>query len=30
VQRGKVAAKYALDNYAQGTLMETLINIYNS
>ena len=29
-ERGKYAAQYALDNYAQGSLMETLINIYNS
>jgi len=29
-QRGKNAAKYALNNYAQGSLMETLIKIYNS
>jgi len=28
--RGKTAAKYALDNYAQGSLMDTLIKIYNS
>ena len=28
--RGKAAAKYALDNYAQGSLMDTLIKIYNS
>jgi len=28
--RGKTAAKYALDNYAQGSLMETLIKIYRS
>jgi len=30
VQRGKNAAKYALDNYAQDSLMDTLIRIYNS
>jgi len=29
-QRGKNAAKYAFDNYAQGSLMDTLIEIYNS
>jgi len=29
-QRGKNAAKYALDNYAQDSLMDTLIKIYNS
>ena len=29
-QRGKNAAKYALENYAQDSLMETLISIYNS
>jgi len=29
-ERGKQAAKYALDNYAQGSLMNTLIEIYNS
>jgi len=29
-QRGKNAAKYALDNYAQGSLMDTLIAIYSS
>jgi glycosyltransferase involved in cell wall biosynthesis len=29
-ERGKKAAKYALDNYAQGSLMETLIGIYNA
>jgi len=29
-QRGKNAAKYALNNYAQGSLMDTLIKIYNS
>ena len=29
-QRGKTAAKYALDNYAQDSLMETLIDIYNT
>jgi len=29
-QRGKNAAKYALDNYAQDSLMDTLIGIYNS
>jgi len=29
-QRGKNAAKYALDNYAQGSLMNTLIEIYES
>jgi len=29
-QRGKAAAKYALENYAQDSLMETLIRIYNS
>jgi len=29
-ERGKKAAKYALDNYAQGSLMNTLINIYQS
>jgi len=29
-QRGKNAAKYALDNYAQGSLMDALIEIYNS
>jgi len=29
-QRGKNAAKYALENYAQGSLMDTLIGIYNS
>jgi glycosyltransferase involved in cell wall biosynthesis len=28
--RGKNAAIYALENYAQGSLMETLIKIYNS
>ncbi|MDR2598909.1 MAG: glycosyltransferase family 4 protein [Oscillospiraceae bacterium] len=28
VARGKAAAKYALENYAQGSLMDTLINIY--
>jgi len=30
IQRGKNAAKYALDNYAQGSLMDTLIRIYKS
>jgi glycosyltransferase involved in cell wall biosynthesis len=29
-QRGKNAAAYALKNYAQGSLMDTLIEIYNS
>ena len=29
-ERGEKAAKYALDNYAQGSLMNTLIEIYNS
>jgi len=29
-QRGKNAAKYALENYAQDSLMDTLIGIYNS
>ena len=29
-KRGKNAAKYALDNYAQGSLMDTLIGIYNA
>ena len=29
-ERGKTAAKYALDNYAQGSLMDMLIKIYNS
>jgi len=29
-ERGKNAAKYALDNYAQGSLMDTLIGIYNA
>jgi len=29
-ERGKNAAKYALDNYAQGSLMDTLIGIYKS
>jgi len=29
-ERGKNAAKYALDNYAQDSLMDTLIKIYNS
>jgi len=29
-ERGKNAAKYALDNYAQGSLMETLIGVYES
>jgi len=29
-ERGRCAAKYALDNYAQGSLMDTLVNIYNS
>jgi len=29
-QRGKNAAKYALDNYAQDSLMDMLIKIYNS
>ncbi|MCL2628842.1 MAG: glycosyltransferase family 4 protein [Oscillospiraceae bacterium] len=28
--RGKTAAKYALENYAQGSLMNTLIEIYKS
>ena len=27
-ERGSAAAKYALDNYAQGSLMDILINIY--
>jgi len=30
VQRGKNAAKYALENYAQDSLMDTLIRIYKS
>jgi len=29
-QRGKNAAKYALENYAQDSLMDTLIGIYNA
>jgi glycosyltransferase involved in cell wall biosynthesis len=29
-ERGKYAAKYALDNYAQDSLMDALIAIYNS
>jgi len=29
VKRGKNAAKYALENYAQDSLMDTLVKIYN-
>jgi glycosyltransferase involved in cell wall biosynthesis len=29
-ERGKAAAKYAFEKYAQDSLMDTLIEIYNS
>lgn len=30
IERKKMAAKYAFDKYAQDSLMDTLVNIYNS